>query len=158
MSLSLSVEISTAVGVCRARGWHAAKWSVKVFTERVGVRDRTIRYWVRNENLLSDSERHHFSEILSHSSSAKHFGTMGAECRLRAFGDAKISEYPEVRGVKLPWPGRDYDRAFGIVQAAAPHLLKLGRAEEHLSKGRKAQEKLRVCGFSLMRIEEFVNL
>jgi hypothetical protein len=83
---------------------------------------------------------------------------MGAECRLHAFGDANISEYPEVRGVKLPWPGRDYDRAFGIVHAAATHLLKLGRAEEPLSKRRKAHEKLRVRGFSLMRIEEFENL
>src|SRR6516225_2354294 len=85
------------------------------------------------------------SSVTAHLQSTSERWAQNVVCALSATL-TKISEYPEVRGVKLPWPGRDYDRAFGIVQAAAPHLLKLGRAEEHLSKGRKAQEKLRVCG------------
>jgi transcriptional regulator with XRE-family HTH domain len=92
------------------------------------------------------------------SSSKKDFGAMGEEYHLRYFCHAKISGYPEVRGAELPSPGRDYDRAFEIVHAAATRFLKLGSKQEHLNRGKEADEKLRVLGFSFMRVEEFVNL
>jgi len=86
---------------------------------------------------------------------------MGEEYHLRYFGHAKIpadGEDSQVRGAELPSPGRDYDQAFAIVHAAAMHFLKLGCTEEDLNKGRDAEEKLRILGFSLMRVADFVNL
>jgi hypothetical protein len=91
----------------------------------------------------------------------KDLRNMGEQYHLRYFGNAKISangKDPEMRGAKLPSPGRDYDRAFGIVHAAATYLLKLGSTQVGPNKGKEADEELRVLGFSLMRAEEFVNL
>jgi transcriptional regulator with XRE-family HTH domain len=95
------------------------------------------------------------------SPSRRDLGGMGKEYHVRYFGHAKIpadGEDSKVRGAELPWPGRRYDQAFAIVHAAATHVLKLGSTEEDLNKGKDAEEGLRVLGFSLMRIEDFVNL
>jgi transcriptional regulator with XRE-family HTH domain len=92
------------------------------------------------------------------SSSKKYLGDMGEKYYLRYFGHAKISEYPEVRGAELPSPGRNYDQVFGIVHAAATHFLKLATGDEDLNGRIEADEKLRILGLSLMRVEEFVNL
>jgi hypothetical protein len=92
-------------------------------------------------------------------SSVNSSSNVSEDHHLRYFGHAKISaDGDEVRGAELPSPGRDYDQAFGIVHAAATHFLKLGSAEERLSEGEEANERLRILGCSLMRIEEFVNL
>jgi len=113
---------------------------------------------------LSRVDRANYTVFLRpsvNSSSKKHLGDRGEEYRLRYFGHAEISaegEDPEVRGAQLPSPGRDYDRAFAIVHAAAIYFLKLESTEEHLNKGKEADEKMRVLGCSLMRVEEFVNL
>jgi hypothetical protein len=32
------------------------KWAIKVFAEKVGISDRTVRYWLRNEHLPPDTE------------------------------------------------------------------------------------------------------
>ena len=86
---------------------------------------------------------------------------MDEEYHMRYFGHAQISENgedPEMRGAELPSPGRDYDRSFAIVHAAATHFLKLGRPEQRPNRGKEADAELRVLGFSLMRVEELVNL
>jgi transcriptional regulator with XRE-family HTH domain len=110
---------------------------------------------------LSGVDRANYTIFLKssvNSSFKKDSGDKGGEYDLRYFGHAKISEYLEVRGAELPSPGRDYDRAFEIVHAAATRFLKLGSGEEDLNRRTEANEKLRVLGLSLMRVEEFVNL
>jgi hypothetical protein len=97
----------------------------------------------------------------ANSLSKKDSSDIGEEYHLRYFGHAKIAadgEDPEVKGIELPSPGRDYDQAFGLVHAAAAYLLNLGSTEEQLNKGKEAEEKLRVLGCSLMQVEEFVKL
>ena len=102
-----------------------------------------------------------FLRFSVNSPSKKDLGRTDKEYHLRYFGHAKIpadGEDSEVRGAELPSPGRHYDQAFAIVHAAATHFLKLGSREEDPNKGKDAEGKLRVLGFSLMRVADFVNL
>jgi hypothetical protein len=65
----------------------------------------------------------------------------------------------QVRGLELPSPGRDYEVAFETVYEAAVHTLGMSANLTYTSNDPKdAVGALRRHGFSLLRLDEFVDL
>jgi hypothetical protein len=65
----------------------------------------------------------------------------------------------QVRGLELPSPGWDYEIAFETVYAAAAHTLGMTTHLTRLSiDATDAMGGLRRLGFSLLRLDEFLNL
>jgi hypothetical protein len=88
---------------------------------------------------------------------------LDGERNFRYFGHAQFTpddkDDRQVRGLRLPGPGRDYDSAFRTIYAAAAHVLGIGTNLTHTSiDGRHAIEALSGLGFSILRLDEFMNL
>jgi hypothetical protein len=64
----------------------------------------------------------------------------------------------QVRGMELPHLGDEYEVAFRAVHAAAIDFLGLRRSVDHGIDAKKAAQGLQSLGFSLLRLDEFVNL
>jgi hypothetical protein len=65
----------------------------------------------------------------------------------------------QIRALELPPPGRSYEAAFKAIYVAANHLLGLTSTPKNSSTSeKKAVEELQQLGFSLFRLDEFINL
>jgi hypothetical protein len=86
--------------------------------------------------------------------------TSGREYGLRYFAHAFMEDHREVRGLELPSPGRRYEVVFETVYKAAACGLGRKRNLTHttIDDCKGAVETLRRAGFSLFRLEEFINL
>lgn len=73
--------------------------------------------------------------------------------------DNKLNSDTVARGLDLPSPGDSYEDAYRTVYAAALDLLKLeNRAIDAGINGAQASAQLRLLGFRLMHLDEFMTL
>jgi len=86
-----------------------------------------------------------------------------ASYSLRYFGHALFvpdgKDNRQVRGLELPSPGRDYEVAFETVYEAAVHTLGMSaNLTPTINNSKDAMVAMRRLGFSLLRLDEFVDL
>ena len=86
-----------------------------------------------------------------------------AQGNLRYFGYAPVMSDGKdahlVQGLQLPSPGRDHEVAFGTLYAAATYALHINANLSKLSiDGKQATAALGRLGFSLLGLDDFMNL
>jgi hypothetical protein len=107
---------------------------------------------------LERLDERNYSIFLNRSAGESSLGS-----KLRYFGHAQVMSDGKderwVHGLELPAPGGDHEIAFETVYAAATYVL---RINANLTKlpidGRHATAALGRLGFSLLRLDEFMNL